>query len=172
MPPAVSFHIAALDASLHRREDFDCGVEPLNHYLRQQARLDVERRAAGCWVISAQTDPTALLGYYTLTATSVLLADLPALPKAVQKRLPRYPQLGAWLLGRLAVAASHQGKGLGGLLLTDALRRCLASEIPAVFVVVDPKDPAAIAFYTKFGFRPLTSTRMFLPMHEAASFLK
>ena len=170
MPAANQFQIEALDPSKHRRETFDCGVETLNRYLREQARLDVKRRAAGCWVLVPTATPAEVLGYYTLSPESVLAAELPSLPRPENKKLPPYPRLGAWLLGRLAVSASRQGQGLGGLLLTDALRRCLRSEIPAVFVLVDPKDTAVITFYQKFGFRPLTATRLFLPMHEVALF--
>jgi ribosomal protein S18 acetylase RimI-like enzyme len=170
MPAQSQFYIQALDPAKHRREAFDCGAEPLNRYLREQARLDLKRRAAGCWVLVATDNPAEVLGYYTLSSESVLVAELPPMPKPEQKRLPPYSRLGAWLLGRLAVSASRHGQGLGGLLLADALRRCLRSEIPAVFVVVDPKDTAAVAFYEKFGFRPLTATRMFLPMHETALF--
>ena len=169
MPSDAPFHIEPLDPEKHRREAFDCGAELLNRYLREQARLDVKRRAAGCWVLVADDDPAEILGYYTLSPESVLAAELPAKPQPEQKQLPPYARLGAWLIGRLAVSASHHGHGLGGLLLIDALRRCLRSEIPAVFVVVDPKDKAALAFYRKFGFRPLTATRMFMPMHEVVS---
>ena len=165
----AQFHIESLDPAKHRREAFDCGAEFLNRYLREQARLDLRRRAAGCWVLVANDAPSEILGYYTLSPESVLAAELPTMPKPEQRQLAPYARLGAWLLGRLAVAAARHGEGLGGLLLTDALRRCLRSEIPAVFVVVDPKDAAALAFYRKFGFRPLTATRMFMPMHEAAS---
>jgi hypothetical protein len=62
-----------------------------------------------------------VVGYYTLTATSIALN---ALSPQIVKKLPRYPVMPAVLLGRLAVSRNyHQGQGLGGVLLADALKR-------------------------------------------------
>jgi hypothetical protein len=59
-------------------------------------------------------------------------------------------------------------KGLGEILLMDALHRNLAgaSEIAAMAVIVDAKDKLAQAFYERFGFIPLQRqpARLFLPM--------
>lgn len=43
-------------------------------------------------------------GYYTLSLTSVNLAEL---PEQVARKLPRYPLVSATLLGRLAVDRHH-----------------------------------------------------------------
>ena len=53
------------------------------------------------------------------------------------------------LLGRLAVAESHQGVGLGSILLADALQRIAqASQVMAVYaVVVDALNDQAAEFY-------------------------
>ena len=61
-----------------------------------------------------------IVGYYTLSAYGVRLAELPF---DVAKKLPKYPLIPATLLGRLAVSREHQGQKLGTLLLMDALRR-------------------------------------------------
>lgn len=55
------------------------------------------------------------------------------------KRLPRYGQLPVTLLGRLAVARSVGGRGVGEVLLVDALRRSLeaAQQIAAMAVIVE-----------------------------------
>ncbi len=106
------------------------------------------------------TAPT-ILGYYTISNLSIEARDLPA---ELVKRLPRYPVLPATLIGRLAVDQSQRGKGLGGLLLFDALRRSLATGIASLTVVVDAKDEHARAFYAHDGFRQLGShgDRLFL----------
>jgi ribosomal protein S18 acetylase RimI-like enzyme len=72
------------------------------------------------------------------------------------------------LIGRLARDLAFKGCGLGDLLLLDALRRALrhARDIPAVVVVVDPKDLGAVAFYKRNGFQPLDERRMFVSMTE------
>jgi predicted N-acetyltransferase YhbS len=61
----------------------------------------------------------------------------------------------AILLGRLAVAAAHQGKGLGGALVADALARAEKSEIMAHIMVVDAKDAGSARFYAHLGFEAL-----------------
>jgi GNAT superfamily N-acetyltransferase len=69
--------------------------------------------------------------------------------------VPCYPVLPATLIGRLAVDQRYRGKGLGELLLLDALSRSLRSGIGSVAVVVDAKDANASRFYEYFGFRPI-----------------
>jgi hypothetical protein len=52
-----------------------------------------------------------IAGYYTLSADNVRLDDLPA-ELLKQLKLPRYPVLGATLIGRLARDLSFKGRGL------------------------------------------------------------
>ena len=59
-------------------------------------------------------------------------------------------------LARLAVNAASQGKGLGTLLLMDALMRTqrIQKEAGGIGLFVDPIDAKAADFYQKFGFQP------------------
>ncbi len=79
------------------------------------------------------------------------------------------------MLGRLAVAESHQGQGLGSILLADALQRIVqASQVMAVYaVVVDALNDRAAKFYQQFGFIALPSQplKLFLPMDSVAALL-
>ena len=110
-------------------------------------------------------EPTAVAGFYTLSATAVRLRSVPT---EVARRLPRYPDVPATLIGRLAVSQDHQGLGLGEHLLIDALARSVrASEtVGSVAVIVDAKDDRAKGFYLHYGFIPLPDqpVRLFLPM--------
>lgn len=54
-------------------------------------------------------DDQVVAGYYTLSAASVALADL---PDAVSRKLPRYPTIPAFRRGRLAVDVKYRGRGL------------------------------------------------------------
>jgi ribosomal protein S18 acetylase RimI-like enzyme len=168
----LPLHIQPLDPARHDRARFDCGVAELNDYLAKTANQDVKRNAAGCWVAVASEDSDEILGYYTLAPEGIAAADLPELPPKILKKLPRYPRFGAALLGRLAVSQSLQGLRLGERLLFDALTRCLASEIPFVMVVVDPKDEKAAAWYARFGFRVLTGDRMFVTVEELKTYFQ
>src|SRR5262249_29778815 len=66
------------------------------------------------------------------------------------------------------VDRSVHGRGLGGVLLRDALTRALElSEKVGIHAVVDDAlDAEAKAFYERFGFLPLTddAMRLFLPL--------
>lgn len=150
----------------HDRTLFDCGVSVLNDYLAKYAKQDVKRKASAVFVLVHRTEPKRIIGFYTLCATSVLLSEL---PDEMTKRLPRYPEIPAILIGRLARDINYPG--VGELLLSDAMARCVrvASEIAAILIVVDSKGDAATRFYEKFGFLslPKLTGRMFMPMQTA-----
>lgn len=170
--PTAEYLIEPLDSSKHERAAFDCGAEALNRYLQERASQDMKRRAAGCWVLCHKDSPQKVLGYYTLSPESVDIRDLGAASPTLLKKLPRYPRLGAVLLGRLAVDRSQKGKGFGEMLLHDAMLRALHAEIPSVLMVTDPKDEQAEAFYRKYGFDRLSATRLFTTMQRIADTLE
>ena len=157
----------------HNRTAFHCGAEPLDRYLKQQARQDADKRVAAPFVAVNPPD-TRVLGYYTLSASASVLT-LADLPDELARKLPRYPQLPVTLLGRLAVDESTKGQGLGEHLLMDALHRSLAhaDQIAAMAVVVDAKDESAASFYRHFGFLTLQAqpSRLFVPMRLVAQLL-
>jgi len=102
--------------------------------------------------VAVKSPETTVLGFYSLSASSINAADLPP---------------------ELAINQSSKGQGLGQFLLLDALYRSLqaAPAIAAMAVVVDAKDAAAAAFYERYGFMPLSASegRMFLPMKTVAT---
>lgn len=155
----------------HDRKSFDCGEHSLNEYLQQYASQDIKRRINKVFVASPPEAPQQVIGYYGLSAGSLDANDL---PEGLHRRLPRYP-VPVVLLGRLAIAESHQGQGLGSILLADALQRIvLASQVMAVYAaVVDALDDHAAEFYQQFGFIPLPSQplKLFLPMDSVAALL-
>ncbi|HEU5327245.1 MAG: GNAT family N-acetyltransferase [Thermomicrobiales bacterium] len=137
----------------HDRAGFSCGETALDHYFRRQAGQDHRRHVATVFV-AVEYGSDAVAGFYTLSATAIRLDGLPAV---LARRLPRYPELPAILLGRLVVDTRWQGHGLGRLLIADALVRCAAlTEIGVLFLVTDAKDAAAASFYHHLGFLPLT----------------
>ncbi|HEV8582984.1 MAG TPA: hypothetical protein VGX68_28285, partial [Thermoanaerobaculia bacterium] len=62
----------------HNRAAFSSGVEPLDRYLRAQAGQDSRRRVASCFILTRADEPAQVLGYYTLSALSIALSDLPS----------------------------------------------------------------------------------------------
>jgi GNAT superfamily N-acetyltransferase len=152
-------------ASSRDRSRFSSGSAPLDRYFREQASQDVKRRVASCFV-AVGVQANDLAGFYTLTAASIALG---ALAPEIVKKLPRYPVVPAALLGRLAVARTYQGKGLGGVLLGDALLRVARSELGVFAILVDAKDEAAQRFYEQYGFTLLAGLdrRLCLPIAPA-----
>lgn len=126
----------------------------------------MKRKAAAVFVMVDRGAPKQVIGFDTLFATSV---ELSSLPTELTKRLPRYPEIHAILVARLARDVSYPG--LGELLILDALARCVcvANEIAANLIIVDSKGEAATRFYEKFGFisLPKLTDRKFLPMQTA-----
>ena len=147
-----AYRIALLGAQ--DRSAFVSGSDALDRYLREQAKQDMRRRVASCFV--AVDNDGVIAGYYTIAATSLILDKLSA---EHIKRLPRYPSIPAVLLGRLAVAQAHQGKRLGGALVADALLRATRAEVMAYAMVVDAKDAQAARFYEHLGFERLGDDR-------------
>lgn len=140
---------------------FDCGVEELNTYLKRFAKKNDKLGIGRTYVLLKNA---RVLGFYTVGMAQI---EFNALPKSSQDKLPRYP-IPAIRIGRLAVDLSDQGKGLGEILLMNALTRCLrVSEEIAVFaVIVEAKNQQVKDFYLKYGFIPLEEHKLslFLPI--------
>ena len=150
-------------ADYHDRTAFSCGKPALDDYLQRQARQDVRRRLAAVFVLSSERGSAQILGYYTLTATSVLVAEL---PEEQTRHIP-YPEVPATLLGRLAVDSRFHRRGYGGSMLLDAGVRSVAPTAPASYaMIVDPIDREAALWYEHLGFIPLRehSNRLFIPL--------
>jgi GNAT superfamily N-acetyltransferase len=146
----------------HYRTDFDCGNELLNKYLKSQAGQDIKRKLSACFIL-ADKETNQIKGFYTLSNNSIPLSSF---PEQIRNKLPKsYISIPTTLLGRLAIDKNYQGKGIGKILLIDALKRSYetSKEIGSFAVVVDPIDEAAKSFYAKYDFISLPdSGKMFI----------
>jgi ribosomal protein S18 acetylase RimI-like enzyme len=145
----LRFSLLSEDAGKADRPNFSCGIPELDTYLHRQAGQDVARGFATVMLARAMDEPPDILGYYAFSAASVPIVSL---PKETAGKMPRYRNVPAILLGRLAVALSMQNCHIGSLLLFDALKRSCASEIAWAVFLVDAKNERAAAFYEKFRF--------------------
>ena len=154
----------------HDRTGFACGQDPLDRYFQTQATQDIRRRVATCFV-AVEVATGLVAAYYTLASAGIPIIDLPA---DLTKKLPRYPSIPAVRVGRLAVDARFQGRGLGGALLADALVRVMSSAAAVYALLVDAKDEKAAAFYRHHGFVALASQprTLFLPIATAEKSLR
>ncbi|HXB66944.1 MAG TPA: hypothetical protein VNY05_01805 [Candidatus Acidoferrales bacterium] len=161
-PPHSEYRVEPLGAS-HDRSAFHSGVPELDRYLHDRAGQDARRKVAAPFVMVDSSG--SILGYYTLSAYSIQLGDL---PEAIARKFPRYPLLPATLLGRLAIGSSLRGQNLGRFLLMDALHRSWrnTSEVASVGVVVEFLDENARAFYLHHEFAQLQDhpNKLFLAM--------
>ncbi len=145
-------------AGSHDRQGFDCGCHELNAWLRQVARQHQDKGLSKTFVAIREEVPESICGYYALTLAELENRHLPAVWR---KKLPR--RIPGVRLGRLAVDRQYQSKGLGELLLVDALTRAqrIYTEAGGIGLFVDaPKevplgdalDEQAASYYRRFGF--------------------
>jgi GNAT superfamily N-acetyltransferase len=148
----------------YNKTDFLCGESLLDNYIQKQANQDIKRKLAACFVIPDSVS-NRIAAYYTLSNNSIPLHEVPL---ELRKKLPKsYHSIPTTLLGRLAIDKNYQGRGMGKLLLIDALKRSYltSKNIGSFAVIVDPLHDKAKRFYLKYGFIPLPdSGKMFLPM--------
>ncbi len=144
----------------HDSGGFDCGVASLNAWVQKRALKSQAEGAARTYVCCREAH---IEGYYSLASASIIRANAPG---RISRNMP--DPIPAMLIARLAVDRRAQGRGLGGVLLRDALLRILrASELVGVrAIMVHALDGDAAAFYARYGFEksrsePLT---MFLPI--------
>jgi GNAT superfamily N-acetyltransferase len=155
----------ALLAPRHDIERFSNGRHAsLDDWLHQRARAS-EGLSARTYV-SCTADPAdRVVGYY---AISTAVARRVAMPSAkLRKGMPE--DIPLLLIGRLAVDAAFQGRGLGAALLADALRRCAAAASIAGVrgVIAHAIDEEAVRFYQRHGFQvapPLGERAVLLPI--------
>ncbi len=132
----------------HNLSAFDCGEPTLNEWLRRRAP---QNQASGASRTFVCCEGNAVVGYYALAASAVAPA---AAPGRFRGNMPDPSPVV--VLARLAVAASHQGGGLGRALFQDAARRALyaADAIGVRGLIVHALSDAARAFYLQLGLEP------------------
>jgi GNAT superfamily N-acetyltransferase len=154
-------------AAHHNVTEFANGKHPsLDEWLRERAILS-EGLSARTYVIGLIERPARVVGYY---AISTAMEERQALLNAkLRRNMPH--QVRLLLIGRLAVDATMQSRGLGADLLADAVRRCCAaSDIVGVrAIAAHAIDDDAMRFYIRHGFlaSPLGVRVALLPIETA-----
>ena len=134
-------------------ENFDCGDQPLNNYLKRHAWTNQEKVSIGVTYVAVdKSAPSAVLGYFTLATSSV---PRERFPKKFVRGLPPY-DLPLILLARLAVDSRFSGRGLGHALIAEALKITLrvADEVGCRCIVTDAY-PDRAGWYARYGFVPI-----------------
>jgi GNAT superfamily N-acetyltransferase len=130
----------------HRLDDFACGVDSLDDWLKRRARPNQLSGASRTYVV---TEGSQVVGYYCLASGALALSDAPTL---MRRNMP--DPVPVAILGRLAIHQAWQGRGVGVALLQDAVLRTLhASDILGIRgLLVHAISGEAKAFYEHHGF--------------------
>ncbi|MCH9770067.1 MAG: GNAT family N-acetyltransferase [Gammaproteobacteria bacterium] len=164
--------VEKLNPKQHQREDFDCGVEVLNAYLKTRANQEQKKRLNVTYVVVADEvkSPKPILGFYTLTNSSMVLYFV---EPVLRRHIPPNYDIPTLKIGRLALAKDLQGQGIGKFMLKDACDRLIEmsviSGIKGLEVVA--KNEVVANFYKSFGFCRLIDNKntLFLPIETILS---
>lgn len=133
-------------ADVHEIDEFCCDEPSLDDWLKRRARANQISGASRTFVA---TRNSRVIAYYALAAGAIASNKAPT---RLRRNMP--DPIPVFVLGRLAVDRSEQGKMLGALLLRDAiLRSRRAAEFGGVAgVLVHAISEHARQFYLRHGF--------------------
>lgn len=150
----------------HDIDGFDCGVASLNSWLARRAAANQVSGASRTFVAC---EDRKVVAYYALASSAVAPA---AAPGRFRRNMP--DPVPVVVLGRLAVATSHHGQGLGRSLFQDAALRVIhaADAIGIRGMVVHALSDEAKAFYQRLGLDespldPMTLMATVIDLREA-----
>ena len=131
----------------HNLAAFACGEAALDDWLRRRARASQASGASRSYVVC---HGDRVVGYYSLASGAIAISEAPG---RVRRNMP--DPIPMTVIGRLAVDQAWQGRGLGRLLLRDAVLRTrqAAAIIGIRGVLVHALSPGAKRFYESCGFR-------------------
>lgn len=132
-------------ADHHVTAGFDCGVASLDAWLQRRAAANQCSGTSRTFVVC---DGGRVVGYYALASSAIVPAVAPG---RFRRNMP--DPVPVVVLGRLAVARTHHGQGLGRALFQDAARRVIhaAEAIGIRGLVMHVLSEEAKAFYLRLG---------------------
>jgi GNAT superfamily N-acetyltransferase len=132
----------------HQTDQFSCGTESLDQWLKRRALKNQLQGASRTFVVG---DGPRVVAYYALASGAVTST---AATGRFRRNMP--DPIPVVVLGRLAVDNTLQGKGYGRALIRDAGLRVLqaADAIGIRGMVVQALSDEAKSFYESVGFEP------------------
>jgi GNAT superfamily N-acetyltransferase len=130
----------------HKLNDFDCQESSLNDWLKKRALKNDLQDASRTYVVCCGEQ---IVAYYSLHLGCIKHSE--AMGK-IKRNMP--DPIPAIVLGRLAVDANHQGKGIAKALIKDMFLRALqVSELAGTkAVLVKALNENVTLFYQSLGF--------------------
>jgi GNAT superfamily N-acetyltransferase len=144
-------------------KSFDCGDPSLNDWLLRRAIKNDSSGASRTFVVC---EDNAVIGYYSLAVGAIAREDTSG---KVHRNMP--DPVPVMVLGRLAVDADWQGKGIGIGMLKDAIQRTIiVSEQAGIrALLVHALSDKARGFYQHWGFHesPTNDMTLMITLDEA-----
>lgn len=152
----------------HDIAGFDCGAASLNTWLERRAAAN---QVSGATRTFVTCEDGKVVGYYALASSAVAPA---AAPGRFRRNMP--DPVPVVVLGRLAVATSHHGQGLGRALFQDAALRVIhaADVIGIRGMLVHALSEEVKDFYLRLGLdeSPLDSMTLMVTVADLRAAVK
>lgn len=132
-------------AKHHDRQNFDCGQDDINTYLKNFANQHAKKNIAKIHILIDENNPNQIIGFYGLSNTELVM------------KIKGYPnKIPAILIGKLGVDKAFQGQGFSKVLLSHALNKIktLSLDTGIAFVIINAKTDELANYYKRFGFLP------------------
>lgn len=132
-------------AKHHDRQNFDCGQDEINEYLKNFANQHTKKNIAKIHSLIDENNPSQIIGFYSLSNTELIM------------KIKGYPnKIPAILIGKIGVDKRFQGQGFSKILLSHALNKIkeLSLDTGIAFVIIDAKTDELANYYQRFGFLP------------------
>jgi GNAT superfamily N-acetyltransferase len=159
-------------AAEHDTSTFECGSDAQTTWLRRHA---VHAHRAGTSRVYVATLPgaSAVVGYHALAAGSVSVEEA---PPRIGAGVGRHP-VPVIVLTRLGVDVSEHGRGLGRLLVRDALQRVAAAAdiVGLRALLIHAESDAARSFYAhlaEFEASPTDPLHLYLLIKDLRASLR
>lgn len=146
------------DPSRHDPASFACGNTQLDRWINHFADHSRRSRTANTYVFSHEG---RVIAFYALTPH---VTDRDDVDRRVGRGSP--DRIPSYLIAKFAVTRTHQGRGIGGALLLDALSRLVMAsvDVPSRLIAVEAIDETAAHFYERHGFVRGTHSPLILHM--------
>ena len=139
-------------------QDFDCGDEDLNDFIRNEVLFYKNQYLAMPYVLTKKDDINKIWAYFTLANDKIAVTDFPSNSQfnkfkkenfSKEKYLRSYPSVK---IGRLAISKELQGQGIGTHLLRFIKMYFIAdNKTGCRFITLDAYR-GATEFYKRNGF--------------------
>jgi GNAT superfamily N-acetyltransferase len=138
----------------HLTDDFDCGDQDLNEFVKEDALTYVNGKIAVTYILSNENKA---IGFFCLSNDSIEIKGKAKTTLVKEgKRQKTYPALK---IGRLGIDKKYQGNGFGSFIIKHTLGLALthSEKIGCRYLTVDAYNrDIPISFYSRNGFQKLT----------------